>query len=59
MKEFNLQKNVSYSNYMLQDSMTTFIYYKHMGRIQFLHNEVDNNQSQYVYARDNTWALFL
>jgi hypothetical protein len=43
MKKVNLQKNVSYSNYMLQDLMTTFTYYKHMGRIHFLFNEVDNN----------------
>jgi hypothetical protein len=59
MKEFNLQKNVSYSSYMLQDSMMTFMYCKHMGRIQFLLNEIDNNHSQYIYARDNSWALFL
>ncbi len=30
-----------------------------MGRIQYLLDGVDSNQSQYVRARDDTWALFL
>jgi hypothetical protein len=30
-----------------------------MGRIQYLLDGVDSNQSQHVRARDDTWALFL